>query len=405
MAVSTAVPPADELVACIVELQPWLREQQAVAEQERRIPQDTVERLDAAGVFTLTKPKRYGGADFTTRELLDIYRALGSGCGATAWVVWATAGGNMWSNAFADDVVAPVYESPWVGNRTFAVGGTSRHMSGTATKVDGGWMVKGAWPFATGSVHASHGYLAVFYDDADDSKVGMVLIPKDQLVSRNDWDAMGLAATGSQTMATDGELFVPDERFGFPAQLAKRTAELIAQGLGPRRGGLPRSIVTSTGVALGMADQALEVFLGSIGRRSIPYSPYTKQVDAPVAHHIIGRAAMQIRAAGRIADAAVADLDRLDAMGADPTEQEILQFHTDAAYVWNECATAIETLFRASGASAISKRMPLQLIARNCRAGSLHAANNVDTWMENLGRSMVGAEAGPSSMSVLERRN
>ena len=400
----TTVPQAEEIIARIVELQPWLRDQQAIAEQERRIPQETIERLDEAGLFSLTKPKRYGGADFTTREMLDIYRALGSGCGASAWVVWATAGGNMWSNAFADDVVAPVYESPWVGNRTFAVGGTSRHMSGTATKVDGGWMVKGVWPFATGSVHASHGYLAVFYDDTDDSKVGMVLIPKDQLVSRNDWDAMGLAATGSQTMATDGELFVPDERFGFPAQLATRTAELIAQGLGPRRGGLPRSIVSSTGVALGMADQAMEVFLASIGRRSVPYSPYTRQVDSPVAHHIIGQAAMQIRAAGRIADAAVAAFDRLDAEGQDPTEREIVQFHADAAYVWSECATAIETLFHASGASAISKRMPLQLIARNCRAGSLHAANNVDTRMENLGRSMVGVDAGPSSMSVLERK-
>ncbi|HEY1530585.1 MAG TPA: acyl-CoA dehydrogenase family protein [Galbitalea sp.] len=405
MITETTIPQAEELIARIVDLQPWLRDQQAIAEQERRIPQETIERLDDAGVFSLTKPKRYGGADFSSREMLEIYRALGSGCGATAWVVWATAGGNMWSNAFEDHVVAPVYESPWVGNRTFAVGGTSRHMSGTATRVDGGWMVTGVWPFATGSVSASHGYLAVFYDDSDDSKVGMVLVPKDQLVSRNDWDAMGLAATGSQTMATDGELFVPDERFGFPAQLATRTAELIAQGQGPRRGGLPRSIVSSTGVALGMADQAMDVFLASIGRRSVPYSPYTKQVDSPVAHHIVGRAAMQIRAAGRIADAAVADFDRLDDEGIDPTESEIVQFHTDAAWVWNECATAIETLFRASGASAISKRLPLQLIARNCRAGSLHAANNVDTWMENLGRAMVGVDAGPSSMSVLERRS
>ena len=405
MSTDIAQPRAEEIIARIVELQPWLRTQQATAEQERRIPQETIERLDAAGVFSLTKPKRYGGADFNTRELLDIYRALGAGCGASGWVVWATAGGNMWSNAFAEEVVAPVYESPWVGNRTFAVGGTSRYMSGTATRVDGGWMVKGAWPFATGSIHASHGYLAVFYDDTDDSKVGMVLVRKDELVCRNDWDAMGLAATGSQTVATDGDLFVPNERFGFPAQLAERTAALIAQGLGPRRGGLPRSVVSSTGVALGMADQAMEVFLSSIGRRSVPYSPYTRQIDAPVAHHIIGRVAMQIRAAGSIADAAVAEFDRLDAEGADPSEQENLQFHTDAAYVWDACATAIETLFHASGASAISKRMPLQLIARNCRAGSLHAANNLDTWVENLGRALTGVQAGPSSMSVLERRS
>src|ERR1700710_725966 len=227
MAVITkpAVPKAEEIIARIVELQPWLRDQQAIAEQERRIPQETIERLDEAGLFSLTKPKRYGGADFTTREMLDIYRALGSGCGASAWVVWATAGGNMWSNAFADHVVAPVYESPWVGNRTFAVGGTSRHMSGTATKVDGGWLVKGAWPFATGSVHASHGYLAVFYDENDDSKVGMTLVPKASLLEINDWDAIGLGATGSQTVKTDGELFVPDDHFSTPTQLSARLSE------------------------------------------------------------------------------------------------------------------------------------------------------------------------------------
>ncbi|GGF30745.1 acyl-CoA dehydrogenase family protein [Subtercola lobariae] len=398
-------PDAAQIVDSIVALQPWLRDHQALAEQERRIPHESIERLDAAGVFSVTRPKRFGGADFTTRELHDIYRALGAGCGATAWVVWATAGGNLWSFAFDDDVVAPVYESPWVGNRTFAVGGTSRRMSGTARPVDGGWMVQGAWPFATGSVHASHGYLAVFYDDTDDSKVAMVLIAKTSLIARNDWDASGLAATGSQTMATDGELFVPDERFGYPAELAARIAEATEHGRGPRRGGLPRSIVSSTGVALGMADQAIEVFLGSIGKRSVPYSPYSKQLDSPVAHHIVGEAFMQIRSAGRLADAAVAELDRLDAEGRDPSEHEVLQFHTDAAYVWNECATAVEKLFRASGASAISKRMPLQLIARNARAGSMHAANNVDTWLENLGRELVGVEAGESSMSVLERRS
>ncbi|MFE6365793.1 acyl-CoA dehydrogenase family protein [Streptomyces sp. NPDC057806] len=405
--VSTDVdrPQAQEILARTTAMQPWLREQQAVAERQRRIPQESIERLDAAGVFTLTTPRRYGGADFSTRELHDIYRALGAGCGATGWMVWAAAGGNLWSFSFADDVMAPVYRSPWVGNRTFAVGGTSRRMSGTARQVDGGWLVRGAWPFATGSVHASHGFLAVFHDDTDDTKVGMVLVPKDSLVARDDWDAMGMAGTGSQTVATDGELFVPDERFSTPAQLGTRLAELTAQGRGPRRGGLARSLVTGTGVALGMADQALEVFLGGIGKRSIPYSSYSHQLDAPIAHHTVGRAHAQIRAAGLVADAAVAGLDRLDAEERDPSEREVLQFHTDVAYVWDACSVAIETLFRASGASAITRRQPLQLITRNCRAGSLHSAHNIDTWMENAGRALCGIEGSPTSTSVLERRS
>lgn len=395
---------AQDILARVAELRPWLREHQAVAEHQRRVPQETIDVLDEAGVFSLTTPTRFGGSDFSTRELHDIYRALSAGCGATAWVVWAAAGGNLWSFAFPDRVIAPVYESPWVGNRTFALGGTSRRMSGTARQVDGGWMIRGVWPFATGSVHASHGYLAAFYDETDDAKIGMALVPKEQLVARDDWDAMGLAATGSQTVATDGELFVPEERFSTPAQLNARIREMTAQGLGPRRGGLVRSLVSGTGLALGMADHALEVFLAGIGRRGIPYSPYANAATSPLLHHAVGRAHMRIRAAGTLADAAVAELDRCETEQRDLTESAALQFHADVAHVWHECAAAIETLFQASGASAITKRLPLQLIARNCRAGSLHAAYNIDTWLENVGRSLCGDESASISTSVLEQR-
>jgi alkylation response protein AidB-like acyl-CoA dehydrogenase len=398
-------PHAPELLARVRNMQPWLREQQAEAEQQRRVPQETIERLDDAGVFSLTTPTRYGGADFTTRQLHEIYRALGAGCGATAWVVWAAAGGNLWSCAFPDRVIAPVYEAPWTGNRTFALGGTSRRMSGTARRVEGGWMIKGVWPFATGSVHASHGYLAVYYDDRDDAKVGMALVPKGSLRTLNDWDTMGLAATGSQTVATDGELFVPDERFSTPELLAERVAELTEQGLGPRRGGIARSLVTCTGIALGMADHAMELFLGAVGKRGIPYSPYRTSEQAPVIHLTAGRVHARIRAAACVADTAVSGLDDCERNGEDPTERDILQWHTDAAYVWDACADAIETLLHASGASAIAKRQPLQLIARNCRAGSMHAAHNVTTWLENLGRELCGVNAAPLSTSVLERRS
>jgi 3-hydroxy-9,10-secoandrosta-1,3,5(10)-triene-9,17-dione monooxygenase len=88
-------------------------------------------------------------------------------------------------------------------------------MSGTARPVDGGWMIKGVWPFATGR-------------------------------------------------------------------------------LGRRRGGLPRSVVTSTGVAPGLADHAMEVFLGEVVKRSIPYSPYANQPGAPVTHLTVGRAHSQM---------------------------------------------------------------------------------------------------------------
>src|SRR5260221_12672198 len=126
---------ADDLVDRIRELRPWLREMQPEAERQRRVPQESVERLDAIGVYSLTTPPRFGGADFSARDLFRLYEALGLGCGATSWTVWAATGGNLWSAAFDDSVIRPVYEEPLVGNRTCDVGGCTRRRAGHARNV------------------------------------------------------------------------------------------------------------------------------------------------------------------------------------------------------------------------------------------------------------------------------
>jgi hypothetical protein len=245
--------------------------------------------------------------------------------------------------------------------------------------------------------------LAVYYDDKDDTKVGMVLLPKEFYVLRDDWDAMGMAASGSATIVVDEELFVPDERYSTPQRLTERLAALKEQGFGLRPGGLGRSIMVGTGNAVGMAEYALELFLEGIGKKAIAYSPYKSQKDAPVTHLNVGFVQMQIKAARCVAEAALDDLDRLHSEGREATQADTVRYHADTAYIWDSCATAIEVLFKASGASGISKKQPLQLVARNCRAGSMHAAHNVQTCMENYGRQLCGVESSPTSASVLER--
>jgi 3-hydroxy-9,10-secoandrosta-1,3,5(10)-triene-9,17-dione monooxygenase len=398
-------PNADDLVESIVAARPWLRSMQADAEVQQRVPQDVIERLTATGLYSLATPSRFGGADMSSRDLFRIYVALGSGCGATAWTLWASTGGNLWSEAFPEGVVKPIYDTPWVGNRTCAVGGSTRRLAGTGRKVDGGWMVQGKWAFATASAHASHAYLAVFYDDQDDSKVGMVLVPREQYVRLNDWDTIGLAGTGSATIAIEEPLFVPDARYSSPEILMQRLAERKRAGNGPRPGGLGRSIMVGTGNAIGMAEHALELFLDSIGKKPIAYSPYNRQKDAPVTHINVGTVKMQIKAARCVAEAALDYLDRLHEEGGLATPADIMRFHADGAFVWDTCATAVETLFKASGASGIAKKQPLQLVARNVRAGSLHAAHNIQTCMENYGRELCGVESNVVSASVLERAN
>ena len=112
---------------------------------------------------------------------------------------------------------------------------------------------------------------------------------------------------------------------------------------------------------------------------------------------------MQIDAARRIAEASLDSLDRRYEEDREPTQDDTVRYHADAAYVWDSCATAIESLFKASGASAISKKQQLQLVARNCRAGSMHAILNIQTCMENYGRHLCGVDSTITAVSVLAR--
>ena len=394
---------ADAIIERLVALRPWLRSMQFEAERQRRVPQETVERLYATGVYGVTTPERFGGASFSSHELFRIYEALGRGCGATTWTLWASTGGNQWSAAFPDEVVVPIYASPWVGNRTCAVGGSVRRLTGTARPTEGGWLVKGAWPFGTGSVHASHAFLAVFTDPVDDTKVGMVLLPKEAYVVRDDWDVMGLAGTGSRTIVVEDEVFVPANHYSTPELLMGRLARLKQSGLGLRPGGLARSVVVGSGNAVGMAEHALELFLAGIPKKSIAYSPYVRQQDAPVTHLTAGRVAMRIKAARCVASLALDDLDRLWETGGDVAPADVIRYQADAAFVWDTCATAIETLFKASGASGLANSQPLQLVMRNCRAGSMHAGHNIETFTENYGRHLCGVEAKVTAKNVTER--
>ena len=161
--------------------------------------------------------------------------------------------------------------------------------------------------------------------------------------------------------------------------------------------------MVGTGNAVGMAEHALELFLDSIGKKAIAYSPYDRQSEAPITHLNVGYARMQIDSARRIAEATLDEFDRLHAEGDDIAPADTVRYHAAGAHVWDTCATAIESLFKASGASGIAKKAPLQLVARNCRAGSMHAAHNIQTCLENYGRQLCGVESNVVSANVLER--
>jgi len=68
------------------ELVPWLRDNAAETEANRRLPVETAKRLRESGVMRLLQPKRVGGYEAAPQVFYEAVRRIGTACGSTAWV-------------------------------------------------------------------------------------------------------------------------------------------------------------------------------------------------------------------------------------------------------------------------------------------------------------------------------
>src|SRR5712672_883834 len=66
-------------------LVPTLRERAVETDRIARLPDATVADLEAAGLFELTTPRRYGGLQTDVRSYMDAMVELGRGDASVAW--------------------------------------------------------------------------------------------------------------------------------------------------------------------------------------------------------------------------------------------------------------------------------------------------------------------------------
>src|SRR3546814_3786836 len=83
---------------------------------------------------------------------------------------------------------------------------------GKARRVDGGWIVNGAWPYTSGSRQsdwAQSGVVLEGYEGPVVPGINMVYIPFSQLEIKDSWYVTGMQGTGSDNSVAK-DVFVPD---------------------------------------------------------------------------------------------------------------------------------------------------------------------------------------------------
>lgn len=190
-----------------------LRDESLNAELNGRLTDKQLEFIYENKLFNLFVPTQYGGLSLSLTEALQLEESLAEIDGSLGWTVTLCSGANMFVGFLNQEIAHTLFQ-----NKKVCFGGSGR-ASGRADVVQDGFLISGKWQYATGTPHNT-----VFTANCELYKNGQPLLGKDkkaivfsffflkeEISVLNDWNAMGLKATASQSFKVH-QLFVADNR-------------------------------------------------------------------------------------------------------------------------------------------------------------------------------------------------
>jgi alkylation response protein AidB-like acyl-CoA dehydrogenase len=339
-----------ELIDRARALVPSIRERGPEAEQNRRVPDETIQALKDAGLFRIYQPARFGGYEAGPRLLLDAAAEIGRACGSSAWLM-----SNMAAHGWICGLLPlETQEELWADDPDTLIASSFPGEGASVTAVDGGIIVDGKWSFASGIDHAEWNNLQVMVpQDSAPPRMAFALVNKSDFEVVDDWFVSGLAATGSRSLVVK-EVFIPERRMAWSSYMqgGSNPGTEVHSGIVYR---LPLWGVGNklfTGPIVGIARGALEFM--------------EQQLQA---HHSVGgiriveQQSVQIRFAEAAAEIDAAwtllrkDCDEATAQveaGKMATLDDRARWRRDDAFAAKLCLAAVERLFPLAGARGLS---------------------------------------------------
>jgi 3-hydroxy-9,10-secoandrosta-1,3,5(10)-triene-9,17-dione monooxygenase len=366
----------DEAMRRARDIVPVLRERAQASEDARVLTRDNEQLLHETGLFRFQQPKIFGGMELPFVALVDIVAEIGRGCPSTAWNV-----GNLGCHHWILGYYHPdTQHELWDANPDVLIASSIALAAGRARKVDGGFSVSGRWPFSSGVDNSDWNMLAATVYDGDkpvDSR--LCVVPRSDYQIVDNWDAMGMGATGSKDVAAS-DVFVPDRR---ALALSDCRGGFDHPGAALNKGalyGIPIVAASShplAPAALGAAEGAYEIFLAAMTKRAGTYTG-AKVADFQAVQIKVARARSLIDAARHLLRQSAIAFDDYSARGQTPDLETKLRFRAHSAFAVGQSREAVETLWSCYGAQGLYRRDPLQRHLRDVIAIAQHFSFNFD---------------------------
>ena len=382
---------ADGLIDRIAALRPMLEANADQTETDRRVVEENITALAAAGAFKVTVPKRYGGYEANLRTKLEVSREVAKGCGSTGWV---TALMNICA-LFTGVMNEQAQDDVWGDNPDARIAGVLTPTA-TSRKVDGGYIVSGSWNWASGSYHADWSYVGVpiVDENGDFAFPATVLIPNCDITIEDTWFTSGMKGTGSNTLHAR-DVFVPDHRVqAVPNLLTHNHDTPFKDEALYQSAFVPAAVVILAGPQLGLAQAALDYVISMGHKRGIAYTDFAVQRDAPTFQLAVAKAATLVDTAHYFAYGVADAIDAAAAAGRTMDYAERARLRSNAGVAVESAREAIRVLCSAHGASSFAQSSPMQRWWRDSEIASRHAVIAPETSQLIYGRSLMGFTDG-----------
>jgi alkylation response protein AidB-like acyl-CoA dehydrogenase len=388
------------LVAISERLAEELAARAAEHDRDGTFPFEAIDALKGAGVFAAPVPVALGGLGVSSAHDLvlaasrlargDASVAIGVSMHLVAVLnmerrrqVAVAAGAKRRAGAFASSLKEIVDDGVVLAAAISEPGQDLTRPGTVATRTPSGWRIDGRKMFCTMSPAATDLYVSVTYADGDGvERYAYAMVPTDSpgVVVNDDWDALGMRASGSNSISLEGvELPESGVRGGFRAgdQVPYMERNLVA--------GLFHA-ATSLGIAESADTIARRGIAGRVNGDARPRMQVADNaVDLAASRGVLSRAAALIdehRAANPASDGTAAELGALFA-----------EAQAAKAFVNEATARVVERALALSGGAGYVNGSPLARAYRDVKAGSFMHPLGANRAYDYLGRVALGEEA------------
>ena len=354
----------------------------AAIEAARRLPEEAVRALTAAGVFKLVVPHAYGGEEASARTTLAVIEEIARADGSAGWCAMIGSTSALMCGYVDDAVAREVY-----GPEGAITCGVFAPM-GRGVKASGGYRVSGRWAFASGCEHSAWRMGGAMVEG--EAAPRSMLFRAEETRVIDTWDTSGLRGTGSHDFEVS-DVFVPAARsFSLVAEPPRLTGGVYAL---PFFGVLALGVAhVVAGIARAAVDQAI-----AIAKTKHPLGAKRGLAHRETVQYDLARAEAKVRAARALLSDALAEVEReVDVEGKVSLEARA-RVRLSACHAAQEAQDAVDIAYETGGASGVYAKNPLQRHFRDAHTATQHLMLSKAS-ATLAGRVLLGVEADTSTL-------